>query len=273
MLKKIKIKLGDIQRTLLLPLWGRAMETQKLNPLLIDNYALDIIKKINYDFSSITENISEISQLGWVARSLIFDTIIKQFLEKNPKATIVNIGCGFDTTYERIYNGDIYWYDLDLPDVIELRKQFIKENNRRKFIISSFLDYGWLNKLEIKDNVLFIAAGVFYYFEEFQIREFILKICDLFPGSEIVFDATSSVEMANKLVVKRVGLDEKSFLKWELKNAKKLELWDQRITVIGQYPMFKNIRKNIHIKNKIITGISDLLKMQYVVHLKIRELK
>ena len=164
---KIDIKLKNVQETLLLPLWGRAVETQKKEPLLVDKTANEIINKISYNFSTITKNLSEISQLGWVARSLTFDRIIKQFLEKHPKATIVNIGCGFDTTFDRIDNGDVYWYDLDLPDVIELRRQFIKENNRRKFIISSFLDYGWLNKLEIQDNILFIAAGVFYYFEEF----------------------------------------------------------------------------------------------------------
>ena len=49
--------------------------------------------------------------------------------------------------------------------------------------------------------------------------------------------------MANKLVVKRVGLDDKSFLKWELKSAKKIELWDERIKLLKEYPMFKDIRK------------------------------
>ncbi len=183
----------------------------------------------------------------------------------------MNIGCGFDTTFERIDNGNIYWYDLDLPDVIELRRQFIKEDNRRKFIISSFLDYKWLNKLKIKDNILFIAAGVFYYFNEIQIKNFFIKIADLFPGCQIVFDATSSAEMANKLVVKRVGLDENSFLKWGLRSAKKIELWDERIMLLEEYLMFKNFRNNLNLINKILTFISDRLKMQYVVHLKIKK--
>jgi O-methyltransferase involved in polyketide biosynthesis len=270
---KIDIKLKNVQETLFLPLWGRAIETQKKKPLLIDKTADEIIKKINYDFSIITKNISNISQLGWVARSLIFDSIIKQFLEQHPKATIVNIGCGFDTTFERIDNGNIYWYDLDLPDVIELRRQFIKEDKRRMFIISSFLDYKWLNKLKIKDNILFVASGVLYYYNEIQIKEFFIKTADLFPGCEIAFDATSSAKVANKLVVKRVGLNDKSFLKWGLKSAKKIESWDKRIILFKEYPMFKKIRNKLNLENKIITFISDRLKMQYVVHLKIKEYK
>ena len=267
---KIDIKLKNTQETLLLPLWGRAVETQKDEPLLVDKTANDIIDRIDYDFSTITKNISEMSRIGWVARSLIFDQIINNFLKKHPQATIVNIGCGLDTTFERVDNKVIYWYDLDLPDVIELRRQFMKEDNRRKFIESSFLDYNWLNELQINDNVLFAAAGVFYYFEEYQIKEFFIKIADLFPGCEIIFDATSSVDMANKMVLKRSKIAGESLLKWELKNAKTLESWDERIESIQEYPMFKNIRSHITFKNKIVTFISDLFNMQYVVHVKMR---
>ena len=39
-MEKINIELGNVQITLLLPLWGRAIETQKKNPLLIDKTAL-----------------------------------------------------------------------------------------------------------------------------------------------------------------------------------------------------------------------------------------
>ena len=38
--QKIEFKTGAIQETLLLPLWGRAYETQKNNPRLIDKKAV-----------------------------------------------------------------------------------------------------------------------------------------------------------------------------------------------------------------------------------------
>ena len=124
MVKKIKVELEKVQETLLLPLWGRAVESQKKVPGLVDRKAVEIINKIDYDFTLIAKNISWISQFSWVARSLHIDKIILEFIKNNPKATIVNIGCGLDTTFERIDNGQILFYDLDLPDVINLRKIF-----------------------------------------------------------------------------------------------------------------------------------------------------
>jgi O-methyltransferase involved in polyketide biosynthesis len=57
--------LGSVQRTLLLPLWGRAVETKKNHPLLVDPTAARIIESIDYDFSTIATNISVVSQLAW----------------------------------------------------------------------------------------------------------------------------------------------------------------------------------------------------------------
>ncbi len=109
-------KLGSVQKTLLLPLWGRAVESRKPHPLLVDPTATRIIGLIDCDFSTIATNISFVSQLAWIARSLHIDRTIRRFLEKHPTATIVNLGCGLDTTFERVDNGRLSWYDLDLPE-------------------------------------------------------------------------------------------------------------------------------------------------------------
>jgi O-methyltransferase involved in polyketide biosynthesis len=164
MTDKININLGNVQKTLFLPLWGRAVESRKRKPLLIDETAIKIIEQVDYDFSPMTQNLDELTQIAWIKRSLFCDRVIEKFLTNYPEGTIVNIGCGLDTTFERIDNGRLKWYDLDLPDVIELRSMFVKENERRKFIATSFLEKEWLKKIEVRGNVLFIAAGVFYYF-------------------------------------------------------------------------------------------------------------
>jgi O-methyltransferase involved in polyketide biosynthesis len=268
---KVTVTLGDVQKTLLLPLWGRAVETQSRKPLLQDWTAVDIVSQINYDFAKIARHISPISQISWIARSLYIDGVIKQFLQKHPQAAIVNIGCGLDTTFDRVDNGELYWYDLDLPDVIELRRQFIPENDRRKYITSSFLEDSWLNRLPNKDNVLFIAAGVFYYFEATQIKHFLIKLADSFPGSEMVFDATSpfGVKMANQKVIKESGLDEQSFLKWGLPKAKDLQAWDSRFKILAEEPMFKGIKHHLDFGKKVGTWISDRIKLMSMVRLEL----
>jgi len=272
MAEKIKVGLEDVSKTLLLPLWGRAVETQKSNPLLVDKMAVEIIDNINYDFSTISKNIIDITQLAWIGRSLVTDKIIKKFLELHPNAAIVNIGCGLDTTFERVDNGKLYWYDLDLPEVIKLRRNFIKESERKKFIESSFLDYSWFEYLKDNMNVLFIACGVFYYFEEEQVKDFFIKIAGSFPGSELLFDVASpfGIKISNKKVIQSSGMDEKSFLKWGIKDPKQIYQWDKRIKLINKYSFFKDLRKKLSFDKCIGTYISDLLKVMYMVHIKLK---
>jgi len=118
MSEKIAVDLGNVQKTLFLPLWGRAFESQKENPLLVDKTALEIIDKVDHDFSVMARKISELTRIGWIMRSICADEVVKAFLGKYPLATIVNLGCGLDTTFDRVDNGTLVWYDLDLPDVV-----------------------------------------------------------------------------------------------------------------------------------------------------------
>jgi O-methyltransferase involved in polyketide biosynthesis len=267
--EKLTVELGNVQKTLFLPLWGRAVESTKEKPLLVDKTALQLIEAVDYDFSTLTNNISDLTQVAWIMRSMCIDEAVKVFLEKYPKGTIVNIGCGLDTTFERVDNGSVLWYDLDLPDVIGLRRQFIKETERRRFISASFLDECWLNQIQVNEQVLFIAAGVFYYFEESDVRKFLVRLADRFPGGEIIFDASSpyGIKTANRMVIKRSGLDEKSFLKWGLKNAETLAAWDRRFRVLSTHYYFGEKGRNLGLRLRLFGWISDRLKVQYMVHL------
>jgi O-methyltransferase involved in polyketide biosynthesis len=269
MTDKVNIDLGNVQKTLFLPLWSRAVESKKQKPMLIDDTAIKIIEQVDYDFSQIAENMDELSQIAWIKRSLFCDRVVKEFLTRYPDGTIVNIGCGLDTTFERTDNGRLKWYDLDLPDVIELRRKFVKENERRKFIVASFLEKEWLEKIEISGNVLFLAAGVFYYFEGSEIKDFIIRLINTYPGSEILFDVSSplGVKIANKKVVESSGLDEKSHLVWGLENKIEILTWDTRIKIIGTYFYFRTLR--IGVRNLLMGMLSDFLGIQYMLHLRL----
>jgi O-methyltransferase involved in polyketide biosynthesis len=270
MAEKIKIDLSKVQKTLLLPLWGRAVETQKKKPVLTDQTAVEVISRIDYDFSVMAANLSEITRLAWIARSIHTDRTIRQFISGHPRATIVNLGCGLDTTFERVDNGRFIWYDLDLPDVIKLRKVFIAESKRRKFLPFSLLDSSWFEQIHVEDSVLFLAAGVFYYFTENQMKDFFIRLADVFPGGEVFFDAASplGVRVANQMVIKAGGMDKSSVLQWGLKKAGNLQHWDQRIKIVTEYPMFKYMKKGLSLKNKIGTLESDLLNIMFMIHLK-----
>jgi O-methyltransferase involved in polyketide biosynthesis len=268
---KRKIELGSVQETLLLPLWGRAIETQKKNPILIDNKAVSIINNISYDFTLISKNINKISQASWIARSIYFDGKIKEFISIQPNATIVNIGCGLDTTFDRIDNGKILWIDLDLPDTIALRKEYISETDRRVFVPKSVFDTSWYDIIDKRRKLMLLIAGVIYYFNEPEVKRLFNDFHTFIPGTEIIFDYSSNrgTKMANKKVIDKGGIDKSAYLKWGIDNIYEIEKWDSPIKVISNMPMFKEHKKRYSILKRAGMDISDRLKIMSLTHIKI----
>ena len=107
---------------------------------------------------------------------------------------MINLGAGLDTTFYRIDNGSIRWYDLDLPSIIALRKQLLPETDRTHAIAKSLLDASWYDEVtHTKHGVFAIAGGVLALLEEWQVRAFFSALADHLPGAELVFTAYSPV--------------------------------------------------------------------------------
>ncbi len=270
MSQKIAVKTGTVEETLLLPLWGRAYETRQDKPRLVDTRAVEIIDRVDYDFTTI-EKTQAMSQHGWVARSLHTDKLTKEFITRHPEGSIVNIGCGLDTTFSRIDNGTIMYYELDLPEVIALRKNFIEESERHKSIASSFLDTQWFGQIATGKGLLFLAGGVFCYFNEQQIKNFFIQLADTFKECELYFDALSPMAMkiAKKQVLKKGGMGMSIDEGWALKPVKKLESWDSRFTVLSATPMYQGMRDGLPLKTRLMFAITDALGVCPMVHLRI----
>lgn len=267
-----EINLGSIQETMLLPLWGRAVETQKSKPLLVDNKAVSIINSIPYDFTTISKNIRKLTRVSWIARSIFFDKKISEFIKVYPYATIVNVGCGLDTTFDRIDNGKINWIDLDLPDAIELRKQYFQESDRRQFIAKSVFDTTWYSNILNKDKIMLLIAGVIYYFDESEVKKLFKEIHTYLPSAEIIFDHASKlgIKFSNEQVLKRGGMNESAYLKWGIDDIYEIEKWASYIKVISNMPMYKDHKKNYPMTKKIGMNIADRLKVMSLSHIKIK---
>jgi len=268
--KKIRIKEGNVQETLLLPLWGRATETLKKNPRLVDMKAVEIIGKLDYNFTAITKNINKMSIAGWVARSLHIDKAVAQFIEKHPEATIINIGCGLDTIFERIDNGKIMFYELDFPEVIELRKSFYQDTERHQGIATSFLEKKWYDKIKKPKGLLCIAGGVFCYSTREQIKDFFISMADHFGQCDFFFDSLSPMGMkiAKKQVLKKGGMGLSLDGGWSLKPIKLLEKWDNRIKVREATPMYHGMKKGFSLLQKLVLSIPDLLGVCHMVYVR-----
>jgi len=242
---KIKIELGPIQKTLLIPLWGRAQEYEKPQPIIKDKLAHDIISRLDFDFSKMAASMPAPVQYNTAVRAYHLDRELKKLIGQYPDATIVNLGAGLDTTFWRIDNGHIHWYDLDMPDSIALRKQLLPEGERNKLITASAFDGQWYGQVkERASKVIFIAAGVFVYFEEEQVKKLLLELADNFPGADIIFEIYSKqmLKLREKAVDKQGragGMLEQ--MKWGIGSGRKIARWSKNIKLVEQFSFYRNL--------------------------------
>jgi O-methyltransferase involved in polyketide biosynthesis len=223
-------KLNNIPETLLYPLKVRYIETKKKNGLISDPLSLKILDALQYDSSKTKPVI--ISQLGICLRTIIFDTQVSGFLLENPDAIVINIASGLDTRFPRVDNGRVRWFDLDLPEAIEIRRRFFKEADRYRFVAKSVLDPSWADEIPKDKKALFIIEGLSFYFSEDENRHMLKIIKDNFPGAECLIEILAPwfVKMTSKSADKITHddpLENKaaSLLKWGVNSGVELDGW------------------------------------------------
>lgn len=186
------VRLGAVQQTLMIPLYGRAVETRKRRPLLSDPRAVELVESIDYDFAQM--KAFKGGARGAVVRTSVFDVWAQRFLAEHPGGTVVEIGTGLNTRFERLDNGSVRWFDLDLPDVIELRRRFFADTDRRRMIAASALDPAWVEEVRASPGpYLFLAEAVLLYFEPAQAAQAIQLIAENFPGAWLALDTGGKV--------------------------------------------------------------------------------
>lgn len=188
---KVKVNLSGVPQTSLLALYGRAKISNEYCSLFKDAKSVELVERIDYDFSFYDLMAVDYVLFSAVARAMQLDNRVKTYIKDHPHASVVNLGAGFDTTFYRVDNGTIRWYDLDLPEVIEIRKQLIPETDRVTCVSKSFLDPSWCQDIYTEDGVFVIASGIFHYFDETEVRQLFSLLAAKIPGCEIVFDAES----------------------------------------------------------------------------------
>lgn len=178
--------LGAAQSTLFIPLTGRARETRRRNPALRDPKAAEILRSVSFD--------DVYDGKGWggfvtIPRTLVIDYWVRDFLAGHPGGTVIELGTGLNTRFERTDNGTAGWIDLDLPDVIELRRRFFADSDRRTMIAASIAAEDWLDAVaERPGPYLFVADGVLPYLEPGDVEAALDRIAARFPGALLAFD-------------------------------------------------------------------------------------
>jgi O-methyltransferase involved in polyketide biosynthesis len=197
-------ELGAVQRTLFIPLAGRARASERKRPVLRDPKALEMMRSIDFDIAGYAK--------GWgghfitVLRTLVFDWWVRQFLAEHQDGTVVELGTGLNTRFERTDNGTASWVDLDLPDTIALRRRFFTDTARRQMIGASVLGDDWMAAVAQRPGpYFFVSEGVLTYLPEDGVAGTLERIAGRFPGALIAFDtySRSSYDMQHKMAAKR----------------------------------------------------------------------
>jgi O-methyltransferase involved in polyketide biosynthesis len=264
---RIKVDFHDLEATLLPPLYGRAKFSRAFPSIFNDEKAIELVDQIDYDIS-----IGLDGMIASASRAKQFDDKIRAYLSEHPRATVINVGAGLDTTFYRVDNASIHWYDLDLPNVIDKRRRLLPERDRITYLAGSLFDAQWCDRVTDKESGVFmLAGGVFDWFDEPQVKLFFSLLADNFPGAEIVLNAESRLAtFFTNRGFRQIGIRNVR-TKWAMKDARKMEKWDKRITVQDQFSGFKNFPRDpvwgVWIERWM--NFSDRNRMHSVFHIRV----
>lgn len=237
-MQKIETRLSNVPETMLITLWAKAVETNRTDALLRDWKALELMRKIEYDFSKFKK--AKFSQAGCVVRARLIDAEIERFLSLHPDAVVIQLGAGLDARYERLGCPEVtHWYDLDLDEATQLRRTLLAESERNTFLSASLFDTEWMEQVRAHNKpTLVVIEGVLMYFAPAEVKAFFQNLCTHLDNATILFDM-----LAYALVGRAKQHDSLSKVspsvefKWSLLESREMETWHEKIKLEKEYYM------------------------------------
>ena len=227
---RVKVTLTPEQETLLITLYAKA---QPDNPLFFDPQAQEILNQVDYDFDQLRVPYKTIILVCQRAKKM--DMVTRDFMNENPGGIVLQLGCGLDSRFLRVDDGQVNWYDLDMPPVVELRHQFFSEGDHYHLLASSVTDLEWMD--EVKSNgkpVLVIAEGLLMYLGEADVQRLVLRLHDTFPGCRLIADVFS--RMTARSATSHPSLrNTGATIGWGIDDPHELESWAAGIKLIEEW--------------------------------------
>ncbi|MBN2086693.1 MAG: class I SAM-dependent methyltransferase [Anaerolineales bacterium] len=259
---KEKITLTAEQETLMITLYCKTLGAPK--GVFPDEEAWKVVERIDYDFKRL--KVKPGTRLTIFIRAKRLDDYVRGFLAQYPDGIILHLGCGLDTRFFRVDNGRAAWFDLDLPDAIELRRKFFADTERYRMIASSVTDLRWLEQIPRGRPVFIAAEGLLMYLTEEQVKALLLRLREAFPGCEIAFDAFSTLTARNihrADVLKTTG----ATVHWGIDDPKEIETWAPGIRLKEEWTFFQSedIQK-LNLGVRLMFGLAGLFPAAAKAH-------
>lgn len=194
--------LSGVEDTLYIPLIARIYVSENFPDFFYDEKALSLKQYI--PANSIESNTTEYFYMASVCRQHTIDKKIIKFIEDNSECNVVFLGAGLETAYNRIKNDKVNFYQIDLPDVINVRRRVLGSADNERLIAGDMFALDWIEEIDASLPTMIAASGVYQYFDEEKIIDMVKKMKSRVRNGELIFDATNSkgLEVANKYVKK-----------------------------------------------------------------------
>jgi O-methyltransferase involved in polyketide biosynthesis len=174
-------------------------------------------------------------------RVLAFDQATNRFIAGHPKCTVINLACGFDTRFWRIENEKCTYLELDLPGVIQLKKEILKDHLRYEMLAGSVLDTAWIDQVTAHGNTdfLLLAEGLWMWFPQAEAVRLFKEIGEKFERSQLVLDVVHeryTQGIWKQLVRLHSKIDWGLDVAWVsgIKNAQEIEAYGKGLKVISE---------------------------------------
>lgn len=187
------ITLSGVPETMLQTVYARAKESRGRGAIR-DLKAEEIIGRLDYDFSLADKDAAMHS--GVIARTIVLDRLVGEYLAAHSGATVMNLACGLDTRCYRM-QGYAHWYNLDLPETIAVREALLPESGSISQLAMSAMDDWGSEVKEPSGPALVIIEGLTMYLTQADVQRIFAVIAGRFPA------ATVFTETMNPMVVKR----------------------------------------------------------------------
>jgi len=182
---KQKIQLSGVPETMLWPLWNRAAEQQRTDPLIRDPLAAELVARLEYDFAGTFGPPS----VFHVIRARVCDDLVSEYAEREQhEAVVISLGDGLETQAWRLADKRIQWLSVDVPEAIEVRRSLLPRQSNTLSIACSALDTSWTEAVPRGSRPFISAAGLLMYFEREQVMRLLADIADRLPDATLFFD-------------------------------------------------------------------------------------
>ncbi len=175
--------------TAMVTLWCRASEAGRHDGIIDDPVAISLLESIDYDFGRFKLSAD---RQDLALRALAFDNSTRRYLSDHPKATVVALGEGLQTSFWRLdaagLGGEFRWLSVDLPPNIALREQLLPHSPRIQTCGQSVVEFSWMDRVDPEHGVFVTAEGLLPYLERVEVLGLIRECARRFPGGQMMFD-------------------------------------------------------------------------------------